>query len=106
MPILTLSDRETVAQAVARHPRCLVYFTAAWCGPCQDIAPEIEARAKADPTLCVLKVDVDAHGECCEYRGVRSMPTFELVCDGEIRGRVTGADVDALDALLERHAAR
>jgi thioredoxin 1 len=70
----------------------LVDFTAAWCGPCQTIAPILEdiASEQAD-RLQVVKIDVDANPETTLRYEVMSMPTLILFKDGEPQRRLVGA---------------
>jgi thioredoxin 1 len=70
----------------------LVDFTAAWCGPCQAIAPILEdiASEQAD-RLQVVKIDVDANPETTLRYEVMSMPTLILFKDGEPQRRLVGA---------------
>jgi thioredoxin 1 len=67
-------------------------FTAAWCGPCQAIAPILEdiASEQAD-RLQVVKIDVDANPETTLRYEVMSMPTLILFKDGEPQRRLVGA---------------
>jgi thioredoxin 1 len=70
----------------------LVDFTAAWCGPCQTIAPILEdiATEQAD-RLQVVKIDVDANPQTTLRYEVMSMPTLILFKDGEPQRRLIGA---------------
>jgi thioredoxin 1 len=70
----------------------LVDFTAAWCGPCQAIAPVLEdlATEQAD-RLQVVKIDVDANPATTLRYEVMSMPTLILFKDGEPQRRLVGA---------------
>ena len=70
----------------------LVDFTAAWCGPCQAIAPVLEdiASEQADK-LQVVKIDVDANPQTTLKYEVMSMPTLILFKDGEPQRRLVGA---------------
>lgn len=40
-------------------PLSIVYFTAAWCGPCRAIKPYVEKLAAESTNLAIGKVDVD-----------------------------------------------
>jgi thioredoxin-like negative regulator of GroEL len=75
----------------------VLYFTAAWCGPCQALKPAVAAVAR-DTQCDVVLVDVDAHCALADAHGVRRLPTL-CVLRG---GRVVGAchDAPALRRLL------
>eukprot|EP00656_Telonema_subtile_P022639 TRINITY_DN23845_c0_g1_i1.p2 TRINITY_DN23845_c0_g1~~TRINITY_DN23845_c0_g1_i1.p2 ORF type:complete len:106 (-),score=37.21 TRINITY_DN23845_c0_g1_i1:122-439(-) len=82
-------------------PKHVVYFTAAWCGPCQMVAPQIEElsekyAAEAD----ILKVDLDANPDLAEQHDISAVPTFILLTNGKETGRVTGAATAQVEALL------
>jgi thioredoxin 1 len=70
----------------------LVDFTAAWCGPCQAIAPILEDLASEQAErLQVVKIDVDANPQTTLRYEVMSMPTLILFKDGEPQRRLVGA---------------
>jgi thioredoxin 1 len=70
----------------------LVDFTAAWCGPCQKIAPILEDIAtEQSERLQVVKIDVDANPQTTLRYEVMSMPTLILFKDGEPERRLVGA---------------
>lgn len=66
----------------------ILYFTAAWCGPCKAMAPVIsEALGEG---LLITKVDVDSNPDLTLQYNIKSVPTFVVVeNEREIR-RVTG----------------
>ena len=70
----------------------LVDFTAAWCGPCHQLAPILDeiASEQAD-RLQVVKIDVDANPQTTLRYDVMSMPTLILFKDGEPQRRLVGA---------------
>ncbi len=63
----------------------LVDFYAVWCGPCQMLAPHVEALADEFPTLKVCRVDVDAAGALAARYGISSIPTLIFFRGGEVQ---------------------
>ncbi|MCX5206499.1 thioredoxin [Streptomyces sp. NBC_00237] len=70
----------------------LVEFTAAWCGPCRQLAPVLSAIAEEERgRLKVVQLDVDANQETTVAYGVLSMPTLMVFRDGEPVKAMVGA---------------
>lgn len=78
----------------------LLYFTAAWCGPCRMMAPVIQQLQSEGHKI--TKIDVDQERTKAAEYGIMAMPTFVVLRDGEVWKRATGArDKAALLHLLE-----
>ena len=51
----------------------LLYFSAAWCGPCKSFGPIMDQVAQSG--VPVQKVNIDANNELTAQYGIRSVPT-------------------------------
>jgi thioredoxin 1 len=72
----------------------LIDFYADWCGPCKMIAPIIEQLAEEVTDAKVVKVDTEESPEIAMRFGIRSIPTFILLKDGEVVNKQIGAVPD------------
>lgn len=77
---------EVLAEKVA-----LVDFSATWCGPCQMLAPVVDALAEElAGQVAVYNVDVDANSDLAMRSRVMSVPSLLLFKDGQLAGQTVG----------------
>ena len=69
--------------------RVLVDFYADWCIPCKRMNPILEDFENKSE-VAVVKINVDKHRQLALEYGVRSVPCFIYLEDGNERGRKFG----------------
>lgn len=83
----------------------VVDFFATWCGPCRAVAPHVESLSKKYGQVGLFaKVDVDQAQDVAQHCSIRAMPTFHVYVSGTRVEEIVGADVQKLEAAIERHA--
>ena len=87
---LEITDKNFAATIQGEQP-VLIDFWAAWCGPCNMIAPIIEELAQeASGQFVVGKLDVDKNPSMSMKYGVRSIPTLIIFKNGKEVDRLLG----------------
>ena len=102
--IIKLNQLEEFQNSIKKNSKKLavVYFYTTWCGPCKAMAPHLSKFVKEYPEVSCYKVDVDENPEIAKQCEVTAMPTFVFAKDGEILGKVVGADPNGLEkAIIE-----
>ncbi|KMT09491.1 hypothetical protein BVRB_6g129610 [Beta vulgaris subsp. vulgaris] len=96
---------EQLTKANESKKLMVVDFTASWCGPCRAIAPFLAELARKFPGVIFVKVDVDELKQVASDWAIEAMPTFMLLLEGKIVGKVVGAKKDELQQAIEKHVA-
>ncbi|NIW25572.1 MAG: thioredoxin [Gammaproteobacteria bacterium] len=102
---VTLTDA-TFETAVAQSDQpVLIDFWAPWCGPCNVVAPVIDAlAAEYDGKARIAKLNVDENPQVSRRLNIRSIPTLMVFKDGEVVETVVGVRPKAqVEELLNAH---
>ena len=87
-----LDDQTFEETLAATHGLVMVDFWAAWCGPCQAIAPVLDELVRAmEGRVVLLKVNVDESPALAARYGIRSIPTLLFFKEDTPVDRVVGA---------------
>jgi len=69
----------------------LVDFYAAWCGPCQMMAPVLEnVKETLKGKLQVVKINTEKYPDLASTYNIYALPTLILFKDGEPSERIEG----------------
>lgn len=101
MSILTITKDNFEAEVLQSPQPVLLDFWATWCGPCQMLAPIVDAIAESRTDIRVGKVNVDEQVELALQYGVRSIPTLIVMKNGEVTATSIGYQSQAeIEAML------
>jgi thioredoxin len=90
LPVVT--ERTFEQEVLMSEVPVLLEFTAEWCGPCKQVAPELQALARElEGKAKVVTLDIDKSPAIPRQMGVQSVPTFVVFHNGRPVGGKVGA---------------
>ncbi len=88
---LEFNDANFQSEVLDAEQPVVVDFSAAWCGPCRQLAPIIDELAdEYSGKVKVGKVDIDDAQETAGKYGIMSVPTVLIFKSGQPVDQITG----------------
>ena len=77
-------DKDADFEGLTAKGLVVVDFYATWCGPCSQLAPQLDAVAKGHlGKMTVVRVDVDKHPDIAQRFKVDAIPNLVIFRDGK-----------------------
>ncbi len=99
----SVNERNFEQEVLMSELPVLLEFTAEWCGPCKQMAPDLAALAtELEGKAKIVTLDIDKSPMIPRQMGVQSVPTFVVFHGGRpVGGKVGALHRKELRGLLE-----
>lgn len=79
--------------------KCLVKFTADWCGPCQRIHTRLQQLYEESELTEMIVIDIDEEQEMAQQLGIRSIPKMIVSLNGQTK-EINGANIELVEQTI------
>lgn len=87
-----VSERDFEREVIRSELPVFIEFSADWCAPCKQVAPDVEAFAReVAGKVKVVMVDIDRSPVLAQQLRIQSVPTFMVFAEQRIADVVVGA---------------
>lgn len=90
MAVKHVKNNDFESEVLKSDKKVLVDFYADWCGPCKMMGPVLEAVAKENDNIDVVKINVDEEQELAMRYRVMSIPALMVFEKGEVVKKSVG----------------
>ncbi len=91
MENVIIGTKDNLEGLISQDKTTIIDFWAEWCGPCRMLGPILDKLAEENPTIQVVKVDVDSNSELSAQYGIKSIPSVHIYKNGVEISRFVGA---------------
>ena len=89
--ITQIKNENELNTLTQENPNVILQFSAKWCGPCKMVATHIDdTQEKVKDVVKIAKVDIEEAPEIAEKFGIRNIPNFIYIKNGEVVNNKTG----------------
>jgi thioredoxin 1 len=90
--VITITDGEFETEVAQASQPVLIYFWAAWCGPCRLMAPIMDGlAANYGDRLKIVKMEIDPNPTSVAKYKVEGVPALRLIQAGNLLDAIEGA---------------
>ncbi len=101
--IIHLNEANFAEKALRAEGPTLVDFYADWCGPCRALGSILEEFAAENPSVKVVKVNVDENPRLAADFRVSSIPHLVVIKNGRVTAQHSGiAEKTKIKTLVTR----
>ena len=90
MEVLKVTSSNFEEEVLKSEKTVLIDFYAEWCGPCKMLSPVVDAVAKENENIKVVKVNVDDEQDLAMKYQIMSIPTLVVIKNGEVVNKSVG----------------